>query len=393
MATRGGTTEYVICYLLLQIAMVFCTSRGRDLHLHLKLKEEAVVFHWSGGKTDQIKQEAIQKIKYYKKKYRTIHAYFLVGIPDITHRVKENDYEEVTMVEDIEKLAKDIKKKFLDLAQETKEIGSQVCICTVPPMDLEKWNQHRLDKKKTKKLVHKQNYPKMQNTLEDVIIEINKLIVEININNNMITPFICDTIMFKTGSSLKRKYQKFPDGLHPGTQAYQEWGKILANRIDTNFSRSVGEDGACKPDFPPKTPTPRPVEEHSSSPDGKRKRHWKTYWMLQNLGFKSKSLSLRRVLPWGAHVGGGPPPRRGTPTEGPGYRLTPLCHLQGTTLARPMGSPRSEKGLLLGRGPQRAAISGPSPLSYHPEYNITVNSTQWVFCSLPPLKAFEIHKK
>ena len=46
----------------------------------------------------------------------------------------------------------------------------------------------------------------MQKTLEDVIIEINKLIVEINISNNMITPFICDTFMFKTGSSLKRQY-------------------------------------------------------------------------------------------------------------------------------------------------------------------------------------------
>ena len=142
-----------------------------------------------------------------------------------------------------------------------------------------------LIRKKTKKLVHKQNHPKMQKTLEDVIIEINKSIVEINITNNMIMPFICDTIMFKTGSSLKRKYQKFPDGLHPGTQVYQEWGKILANGIDTNFSRSVGEDGACKLDFPTKTPTPCPVEEHSSSPDGKRKRHWKTYWVLQNLGF------------------------------------------------------------------------------------------------------------
>ena len=41
-----------------------------------------------------------------------------MGIPDITHRVKENDYEEVTMMEDIEKLAKDIKTKFLGLAQE-----------------------------------------------------------------------------------------------------------------------------------------------------------------------------------------------------------------------------------------------------------------------------------
>ena len=212
-------------------------------------------------------------------------------------------------------------------------------------MDLEKWNQHRLDKKKTKKLVHKQNYPKMQKTLEDVIIEINKLIVEININNNMITPFICDTIMFKTGSSLKRKYQKFPDGLHPGTQAHQEWGKILANRIDTNFSRSVGEDGACKPDFPPKT---QPLAQWRNTPPPPMARGRGTgrpTECCKILGFKSKSLSLRRVLPWGAHVGGGLPPRRGTPTEGPGYRLTPLFfHLQGTTLARSMGSPPVGEG-------------------------------------------------
>ena len=166
--------------------------------------------------------------------------------------------------------------------------------------------------------------------------------------------------------------------------AYQEWGKILANRIDTNFSRSVGEDGACKPDFPQKNQTPRPVEEHSSFPDGKRKRHWKTYWVLQNLGFKSKSLSLRRVLPWEAHVGGGPLSSAGYTYRGTWLQAHPLCHLQGTTLARPMGSPRSEKDLLLGRGPPRAAISGPSPLRYQPEYTITVNSTQWVFCSLPP---------
>ena len=55
--------------------------------------------------------------------------------------------------------------------------------------------------------------------------------MKINITSNMMTPFICDTIMFKTGSSLKRKYQKFPDGLQPGSGVYQEWGNILANRI------------------------------------------------------------------------------------------------------------------------------------------------------------------
>ena len=168
------------------------------------------------------------------------------------------------------------------MAEEIKETGNHVCICTIPPMDLEKWNCHRLEKKKTKNLLHKQNYPIMQKKLEDTIIDINKLIVEININSNMITPFICDTIMFQSGSRLKRKYKKFPDGLHPGTKAYQEWGSILAYRIDINFSRSVGVAGACRPRSPPKTPDPRPVEDRS--PDRKRKRLWKTYWVLHRKG-------------------------------------------------------------------------------------------------------------
>ena len=131
--------------------MVFSTSRGRDLHLYLRPKTEAVVFHKSGGEIEEIKEEAIQKIKYYKKKYLTIHAYFLVGIPDITHREKGSGYEEVSVVDDTNDLVDKIKKKLLKLADEIKETGCRVCICTVPPMDLERWNLHRLEKKENKK--------------------------------------------------------------------------------------------------------------------------------------------------------------------------------------------------------------------------------------------------
>ena len=60
----------------------------------------------------------------------------------------------------------------------------------------------------------------MQRKLEDIIIDIYKFIVENNINSNMITPFICDTIMFKSrtgpeitdSASEKQKYYESEEG-------------------------------------------------------------------------------------------------------------------------------------------------------------------------------------
>ena len=37
----------------------------------------------------------------------------------------------------------------------------------------------------------------MQKSLEEAIIQINKFIIEINLTNKMITPFIADTVMTK----------------------------------------------------------------------------------------------------------------------------------------------------------------------------------------------------
>ena len=110
-------------------------------------------------------KEAVQKIKYYKKKYPIIHAYFGVGIPDITHGEKGGGYEEVTIADDTNDLVDTIKPKFLKLADVIKDTGSRVCICTLPPMDLEKWNLHRQEKKRTKNLLHKRYYPIMHGNL------------------------------------------------------------------------------------------------------------------------------------------------------------------------------------------------------------------------------------
>ena len=178
-------------------------------------------------------------IKKYFKRYREIHVYFLVGIPDITHRMVGYAYEEVTFTDIPEQKIKQVKQNFLDLTECIKKDGCKVCICTVPPMHLEKWNHHRLILRNTSRLIHKEKYSRMQNDLEKSIIRINKYIIELNISNQMITPFISDTILKKTKKGLKRLYSKFPDGLHPGDDTYAKWGELISARIDLNFSKHM----------------------------------------------------------------------------------------------------------------------------------------------------------
>ena len=64
---------------------------------------------------------------------------------------------------------------------------------------------------------------------------------------------------FNPTSQSHHPNKQITDGLHPGAKAYQEWGTILANRIDVNFSRSTGVAGVCRPGSPHETPAPPPV--------------------------------------------------------------------------------------------------------------------------------------
>ena len=155
--------------------MVFCTSRGKDLELHIRPKGEAVVFCLSGWKIKDIQNEAIKKILYYQRKYQVIHCYFLVGIPDLTLRVRGDGCEETTMGDMLQCVNK-VNELLLDLTETVKRLNCKVCVCTVAPMDIGKWNEHRLKAKKTLSLSHQQEYPVMQNSLENAIITINKYI-------------------------------------------------------------------------------------------------------------------------------------------------------------------------------------------------------------------------
>lgn len=255
--------------LFLQIAMVFGTSRGRNLDIYLKPKSEAVVFFRSGGRINQIKEDACAKIDYYKRKYLNIHVYFLVGIPDITSKVSMDAYEETILTKSITELTETFTESLLDLSAAIKKKGCEICICTIASLDMEKWNHHRLSIKKSSHLKHESHYNEWQKTVEEGITQINKFIVELNITNHMITPFIGDTVMTKKKSRVKKYYERLPDGLHPGEDLLKKWGEIIANRIDKNFSMSRGATDAVTP--------PAPETRGRLSPNHSPKRNWKTY--------------------------------------------------------------------------------------------------------------------
>ena len=137
-------------------------------------------------------------------------------------------------------------------------------------MDLEKWNYHRLEKKKKKKKKRKRKvYFTNKITIKCRGSYKTQLSTSINLSWKltlivMITPLICVTICLKRYLVLKENTNKIPGGVHPGTKVYQEWGNILANRINTSFSRSAGVAGACRPSSPHKALDPCPVDDCST---------------------------------------------------------------------------------------------------------------------------------
>ena len=259
---------------MFQIALIFATSRGCRLGEFIKSNGEARVFFIRGGRIEKIKREARYRIKQFSKRYSEIHVYFLVGIPDLTNREVRHAYEEVTFTDNPQQKIKEMKEIFLGLSETIKRYGCKVCICTLPPMSLSKWNFHRLFLRKTSRLLHKDNYITMQRNLEKSVIDINKHIIELNISNQMVTPFISDTILKKTKKGLKRQYSKFPDGLHPGVETYAKWGELISARIDLNFAKHM-EGGAQMHIARAKYPSSSATQALGSPPH--KKRSWKTY--------------------------------------------------------------------------------------------------------------------
>ena len=114
-------------------------------------------------------------------------------------------------------------------------------------------------------------YSNMQDKLEKQIIQINKSIIEINIKNEMKTPFISDTILKKKSNGIKKLYSKFIDGVHPGEDLYRQWSNLISQKIDYNFAVPMDAKGSTDDGHAPQQSKRPPEQNHPDENHGKRK--------------------------------------------------------------------------------------------------------------------------
>ena len=166
------------------------TSRGKELEHHLSPDNFNIpkrIITISGASLDTLTSEATRIINTHPTPHK-IHTYFIAGIPDITSKINDVDYEEVLFIDN----AETAHHNFMTKIKNTKEIISVTksipCFATIAPMSLHTCNTTRMSQHKTQYLIHHNYYEDMQSLLIQAIIKINASIIQINDESNMHTP-------------------------------------------------------------------------------------------------------------------------------------------------------------------------------------------------------------
>ena len=168
------------------------------------------------------------------KDQATILLYIVGGLPDVTERIKDKNYEEIIfpthedpdmtsarIINDIETFYSTILYKYTNTFPIFSTIGSQ---------SLQTWNNHRHRTNKTTYLLHAHQYADMQTFLEHSIHIVNCHIKQVNDRHNFTTPnfarFITkdENLNDDSPKGLGRpKYGRLSDGCHLKSEKANQW--------------------------------------------------------------------------------------------------------------------------------------------------------------------------
>ena len=218
--------------------IILASSRGRGLSEEIWARHpypERVKIMPKGGAKLHDLQFTAYDILYDHPDPTNCHIYFFAGLCDITHKDTEKNYEEVFYIENPEQTFDRISKTIDTISQHILFFAAKPIFCPIITMSLHNWNTHRLSKHKTSFLMHHTQYPEMQHHLNQAIEQINKYINTVNTSNDIVTPFLTDTIMTKSAHSHPRiHYSRFTDGVHASQDLKERWAKCLCRSIKFN---------------------------------------------------------------------------------------------------------------------------------------------------------------
>ena len=269
--------------------IIVASSRGRGLEELLKKShpypEQVEVIFTPSATLNIITKEALKKINSLKSSGQdNIHAYIIGGYCDLTSREKGSTkingrwrtYEEVVFWEDPESAVARLNKNIHTTVTEISNTNVTPIICTIPPANIETWNTVRKSQRKTYELKHTVDYPKMQQRLQDSLIQINRYIITLNMKSRAHTPKLANTVIQKKGKGKGYRvyFDNLKDGVHATDDTAKRWAEMIMEAIRTNRGYAKPTK-AAKPSEPPKriitVPSGTDSESESEHPTKRNK--------------------------------------------------------------------------------------------------------------------------
>ena len=164
------------------------------------------------------------------------NIYFMAGYCDLTRKINQGRYKEVIFSQNPAQAISKLSSRLFKISESIKRTGAKPIFCTIPPGSIRKWNETRLDQNKTSHLMHQHDYQRMQDNLNEAILEINRIIISINESNSVQTPHIASTIISKPGQNKNHRFHfgRLSDGVHPKPSLKNKWARTLSNCIISN---------------------------------------------------------------------------------------------------------------------------------------------------------------
>ena len=211
--------------------IIVATSRGRPLQDYFTSRPNTIMEYRPGASTEMLTHVAEDKMK--KLPTPRIghkhHVYFLSGLCDLTRRDRDKDtgYDEFTFMHNVEEADSLIERIHESSSAIITQYDAIPIYCTIAPMDISKWNHHRLSIGKTSYLLHYNHYQDMQENLINSTVFINHSICNRNAYNNMDTPRISHEIIYKPNArrpTYRMRYSNLSeDGCHPTEDVNCQW--------------------------------------------------------------------------------------------------------------------------------------------------------------------------
>lgn len=205
-------------------------------NLYIHSRSSAKLYDLSGEAMDLIHRNNIDTYN------NDVKVFYLAGYCDLTDVLRDVNYEEVVFLEDIDHAVERVKSNIDQAASFTANYNVTSVFSTIPPANIEIWNTTRYNQRKTNHLSYHSHYQEMNHNIVQALVQLNKYILQKNIENSASTPFVASTMVdnhpgydrYGRRYPPRVHYSRLVDGVHPTEKLAKNWAKALTKAIKQN---------------------------------------------------------------------------------------------------------------------------------------------------------------